>query len=107
MKSFGMLKLPMILVGVGAAMLFSPSCKAQEVSNDHFTDSGVQNVCESAPAKQAPAKPARKSATAKVIAHHEANSPATLQATAQRAPVLSGQDVADKRKATPKTSNKQ
>lgn len=106
MKSFGMLKLPMILAGVGAAMLFSPSCKAQEVSNDHFTDSGVQNVCESASGKQA-AKPAQKSASAKVSANHKANSPVTLQATAQRASVLSAQDVADKRKATPKTSNKQ
>jgi len=42
MKSFGMLKLPLMLVGFGAALLLAPSCKAQsEVNPDHFdgTDS--------------------------------------------------------------------
>ena len=107
MKPFGMFKLPMILVGVGAAMLFSPSCKAQESSNDHFTDSGVQNVYDLASAKQAAAKPVRKPAPAQVSAPRKANSPATLQATARRAPVLSAQEVADRRKPAPKTPKKQ
>jgi hypothetical protein len=42
MKSFSLLKIPMVLLGFGALMLFTPSCKAQsEVSPDHFdgTDS--------------------------------------------------------------------
>lgn len=106
MKSFGMLKLPILLAGIGAALLLSPSCKAQEVSNDHFLDSGVQNVYDGASAKQA-AKPAQKPASAQVSAHHKSNSSATLQASAQRAPVLSAQEVADKHKAAPKPSNKQ
>ena len=42
MKSFGLLKLPMILLGLGALAVGAPACKAQsEVSPDHFdgTDS--------------------------------------------------------------------
>jgi len=102
MKPFGMLKLPMILVGVGAAMLLSPSCKAQEVTNDHFTDSGVQNIYDSTTAKQAAPKPKQKPAPARATNARLANSPATLQATAQRAPALPSQEVTDKRKTNPK-----
>ena len=37
MKSFSLLKIPMMLVVLGAVMLFAPACKAQsEVSPDHF-----------------------------------------------------------------------
>jgi hypothetical protein len=37
MKPFGLLKIPMMLVGIGAVLLLAPSCKAQsEVSPDHF-----------------------------------------------------------------------
>ena len=37
MKSFSLLKLPVLLVGFGALLLFSPACKAQsEVNPDHF-----------------------------------------------------------------------
>ena len=42
MKPFSLLKVPMLLVGFGAVLLFAPACKAQsEVSPDHFdgTDS--------------------------------------------------------------------
>ena len=42
MKSFVMLKLPVLLCGLGAALILSPACKAQsEVAPDHFdgTDS--------------------------------------------------------------------
>ena len=66
MKSFRMLKLPMMLVGLGAALALSPSCKAQEVSPDHFTDTGVQNVYESAPAKTAAPKPKQSQPTATI-----------------------------------------
>lgn len=98
MKSFGMFKLPVILVGLGAAVLFSPSCKAQEVSNDHFTDSGVQNVYDGASAKQAAPKPKKKPASVST----SARSQASLLATAQRNTVLSSQEVADRRKLPPK-----
>jgi hypothetical protein len=37
MKPFSLLKIPVLLVGFGALLLFSPACKAQsEVSPDHF-----------------------------------------------------------------------
>jgi hypothetical protein len=45
-KSFTMLKLPVILLGFGGALLLSPACKAQEATPDHFTDTGVQDVYE-------------------------------------------------------------
>lgn len=36
-KHFIVLKLPLLVLGVGAALLFTPGCKAQsEVSPDHF-----------------------------------------------------------------------
>ncbi|HWZ98760.1 MAG TPA: hypothetical protein VN025_13470 [Candidatus Dormibacteraeota bacterium] len=41
-------------LGLAAMLLFStPSCKAQEIAPDHFTETGVQNVHENAPAKVA------------------------------------------------------
>jgi hypothetical protein len=96
----------MILAGVGAAMPLSPSCKAQEVSNDHFTDSGLQNVYNGASAKQVVPKPNEKPAPVQASAHHKTN-PVTFEATAERAPVLSAQEVADKRKTAPKAPKKQ
>jgi hypothetical protein len=37
MKPFSLLKIPVLLLGFGAVMLFAPACKAQsEVSPDHF-----------------------------------------------------------------------
>lgn len=56
MKSFRMLNLPAMLLGVGAVLILSPACKAQESSPDHFTDVGVQDVYQPAPAKPAGAK---------------------------------------------------
>jgi len=48
MKSFGMLKLPMIWSG--HALL--PLLQSPEITNDYFAESGVQNVYKGAPAKQ-------------------------------------------------------
>src|SRR5258707_10452648 len=41
MRQISLLRLPRLLVGFGAVLLFAPACKAQEVSPDHFdgTDS--------------------------------------------------------------------
>ena len=37
MKSFSLLKIPVLVVGFGALLFFAPACKAQsEVSPDHF-----------------------------------------------------------------------
>jgi len=110
MKSLGMLKLPMMFVGLGAALALSPSCKAQEVSPDHFTDTGVQNVYESAPAQKTAPKPKQSQPTAQVRSS-QANSSATLQPVAKHTPVSAAQPgpktVADKRKSTPATPKKQ
>jgi len=36
-KPFSLLKIPVLMVGFGAVLLFAPSCKAQsEVNPDHF-----------------------------------------------------------------------
>jgi hypothetical protein len=110
MKSFGMLKIPMILVGFGAALALTPACKAQEVSPDHFTATGVQDVYEGAAGKAAAPKIHQKSPAAQARTH-QTNSPATLQPVAKRAPVAATQPgpkaIADKRKSVPATTKKQ
>jgi hypothetical protein len=110
MKSFRMLKLPMMFVGLGAALALSPACKAQEISPDHFTDTGVQNVYENASAQTAAPKPKQNKSTAQVRSS-QTNSTATLQPVAKHTPVSAPQPgpktVADKRKSTPATPKKQ
>ncbi|HMD08486.1 MAG TPA: hypothetical protein VKH63_13190 [Candidatus Acidoferrum sp.] len=109
MKSFAMLKFPMILVGLGAALVLSPACKAQEVSPDHFTDTGVQDVYDGAQNKAGASKLKQKPPTTQERTH-QANSPATLQPVAKRTPVSAAQPgpkaVADKHKTVPSTSKK-
>lgn len=62
-KHFRLLKLPLLVVGMGAALLLSPACKAQsEISPDHFdgTDSWAAAAQKVRPSvqKQAAAKAA-------------------------------------------------
>jgi hypothetical protein len=76
------------------------------VSNDHSTDSGLQNVYDGASAKQVVPKPKQRPAPVQASAHHKTN-PVTLEATAQRAPALSAEEFADKRNAAPKAPKKQ
>jgi hypothetical protein len=110
MKSFRMLKLPMMLVGLGAALALSPSCKAQEVSPDHFTDTGVQNVYESAPAQKVAPKP-KQSQSAAQVRSSQTKPSATVHPVAKHTPVSATQPgpttVADKRKSAPATPKKQ
>ncbi len=110
MKSFGMLKIPMILAGLGAAVLFSPACKAQEVSPDHFTDTGVQDVYDGAQGKSAAPKAKQKPAAMQPRSTQTNSSP-SLQPVAKRTPVSATQPgpnaVADKRKSVPTTPKKQ
>jgi hypothetical protein len=76
-------------MGLAAMLLVStPSCKAQEVSPDHFTDTGVQNVYEGAPAQVA-APAAKQSVSATQSRAHKINSAATVQPAAKRNLVLS------------------
>lgn len=85
MKSFTMWKLSMI-AGLGAAALFlAPASKAQEVSPDHFTDAGVQDVYESTQAKATVRSP---KLAAQTQAQTRKNSPAVVQA-AERTTVSS------------------
>jgi hypothetical protein len=109
MKRFGMLKIPMILVGLGAALAFSPACKAQEVSPDHFTDTGVQDVYNATPSTAPAPKLKQKPPTSQARAH-QTSSPATLQPVAKRTPVSAkqpgAQAVADKRKSASSTPKK-
>jgi len=54
-KHFIVLKLPLRVLGIGAALLFTPACKAQsEVSPDHFD--GTDSWARSAQAVHAPAQ---------------------------------------------------
>ena len=110
MKSLGMLKLPMILAGLGAALAFSPACKAQEANPDHFTDSGVQDVYEASSAKAAAPKP-KQNHSASPSRTSQTNLSAALQPVAERTPVsatqISPKTVADKRKTVPANPKKQ
>jgi hypothetical protein len=106
MKSFGMLKILLILVDLGAALVFSPACKAQKVSPDHFTDTGVQDVYESAPGKAVAARLQRKP-PATEARMHLTNSPATRRPAVKAHSCIrcatGAQAVADKRKPVPST----
>jgi len=63
MKSFNLLKIPMMLVGFGAALLFAPNCKAQsEVSPDHFDGTDSWEIAARTPVAPK-AKPAAATAS--------------------------------------------
>ena len=96
MKPFNMLKIPMILLGLGGALLLSPACKAQEVSPAIFTNTGVEDAYPAAKPKPA-ATHSRKQQT---------GSAASTQLAAKRNSSKPAQPsvqlVAEKRKQTPK-----
>ena len=78
-------------MGLAAMLLAStPSCKAQEVSPDHFTDTGVQNVYEAAPAQVA-APAAKQNVSSTQSRAHKINSASTVQPAAKHNAVLSAQ----------------
>ena len=110
MKSFGMLKCPMMLVGFGAALLLSPACRAQEVSPDHFTDSGIQDVYDGAQKPAAPKASPKASQPGQARAR-QISLPVTVQPVAKRTPVSATQPsvraAADKRKPVPPAPKKQ
>ena len=83
MKSYGMLKLPLILLGFGGALILSPACKAQDSSPDHFTDTGVQDVYQPAPHQVAAAMPT-PAPKALQTRNHQTASPTTVQVAATR-----------------------
>ena len=104
MKSFNMLKLPVILLGFAGTLLFSPTSKAQEVTSDHFMEAGVLNVYEPVTGKAA--QPAVKQVPAAVQARKQTvGSASPQQRTAKRSSSLlakpEAKATADKRKPTP------
>jgi hypothetical protein len=66
-------------------MLFStPPCKAQEIVPNHFTETGVQDIYESAPIKVAASKGQQKLLNSQTNSHE----PGTLQASTKRTRLL-------------------
>jgi hypothetical protein len=89
-------------LGLAAMLLFStPSCKAQEVNPDHFTDTGVQDVYDAAQA-QAPTPAVKHTLSATQARTPQTKVSLTMQPVAKRNAVLSAQLAApavdDKRK---------
>lgn len=82
MKVFSLLKVPMVLVGFGAAMLFAPACKAQEVSPDHFDGTDSWEIAARTPVA-AKAKPAAN-AGAYQAKNQKASASASLQLASAR-----------------------
>jgi hypothetical protein len=98
-------------LGLAAMLLVStPSCKAQEVNPDHFTDTGVQDVYEGAPVNVA-TPIVKQSLSSRQVPKHQINSPAAVHTVAKRTYQLSTQldtpAVADKPKPTSNTLPKQ
>lgn len=110
MKSFGMWKIPVMLLGLAAAVTLAPDCKAQEVSPDHFTGTGVDDMNQAGQEKAA--TPALKQTRpAPYVRNHQTDAPATLQLAATRDAALPAQPgtaaVQEKRKATGRNPKKQ
>jgi hypothetical protein len=98
-------------LGLAAMLLVStPSCKAQEVNPDHFTDTGVQDVYEGAPAKVARIN-VKQNLSATQAPKHQIHTPAAMHTVALRTSQLSLQldtpAVADQRKPASSTLPKQ
>ena len=109
MKPFSLLKIPVVLVGLGALLLFTPTCKAQsEVSPDHFdgTDSWETAARTPVAPRTRPA-PATRSYQAQ---NKKAGSGASLQLAAVRDVSKSSPRnavaVQDKRKLATRKSDK-
>jgi hypothetical protein len=81
MKPFSFLKIPALLVGFGALLLFAPTCKAQsEVSPDHFDGTDPWEI-----AARKPVAPRSKPASGSYQAQNmKTSSSASLQLAAVR-----------------------
>jgi hypothetical protein len=83
MKMFSLLKVPMMLVGLGVALALAPRCKAQsEVSPDHFDGTDPWEI-----AARTPVAPKVKRAAAKAsyqAQNKKTGSGATMQLAAVR-----------------------
>jgi hypothetical protein len=90
-KHFMLLKLPLLVLGIGAALLLTPACKAQsEVSPDHFDGTDSWAV-----AAQTVHAPVQKQAVTKT----------SLQAKSQKAAQASAFQLAAAREVTKPVSH--
>jgi hypothetical protein len=101
-KPFSLLKIPVLLVGFGALLLFAPACKAQsEVNPDHFDGTDPWEVAARRPVT-ARTKTGAAAPASYLAQNKKAGSAASLQLTAARevASPAHGNTVAvrDKRK---------
>jgi hypothetical protein len=82
MKSFSLLKIAVPLLGFGALLLFTPSCRAQsEVSPDHFDGTDSWETAARTPASHATHAAAPKNQPAKTNASKASS---TLQLASDR-----------------------
>jgi hypothetical protein len=109
MKSFVMWKMPILLCGLGAALLFSPACKAQsEIDPDHFDGTDSWEV-----AYRAKAIKSNKTNHKPQALHSKSRLPILAQAQPPAAPGVAtpeAQDsvaIADKRKAATRKASQQ
>jgi hypothetical protein len=103
-KSFNLLKVPVILLGFAGTLLLSPASKAQEVTSDHFMEAGVLNVYEPMASKAAPAA-VKQMPAAMLPRKQQVGSASPLQRTAKHGSSLlakpGAQAVAEKPKPAP------
>ena len=91
-------------VGLAAILFSTPSCKAQEIAPDHFTETGVQDIYESAPSKVATLKGQQKLVNSQTNrSQTNSRKPGTLKASAKHTQLLparyDNQTVATERKS--------
>jgi hypothetical protein len=109
MKPFSLLKIPVLLVGFGALLLFSPACKAQsEVSPDHFDGTDAWEIAARKPV--APKTKPTMATGSYQVQNKKAGSDASLQLAAVRELSKSSPRnavaVQDKRKVAVRKSDK-
>jgi hypothetical protein len=109
MKSFSFLKLPVLLLGLGACVVFTPVCKAQaEVNPDHFD--GTESWAVAAPRPVLVAKTNHLPSAAALQAKNEKTAGPTLKLSSARDvqnPLgPEGVAIQDKRKATASKTDK-
>jgi hypothetical protein len=84
MKPFSLLKLPALLLGFGAVLILTPSCKAQsEVNPDHFDGTDSWAATAKRPVSLPTAKQAPKHANLQAQ-NRKATSGPTVQPAAER-----------------------
>jgi hypothetical protein len=109
MKSFSMLKLAVPLLGFGAVLLFTPSCRAQsEISPDHFDGTDSWEIAARTPASHTAHASASKNSLTKTTTA-KASSTLQLASDRQRSAPQRREPVAipDKRKPAVRKSEKQ